>query len=184
MNLVSRLQARSARADQAGALFEIPIFEGLPLRDRKSVARIVRPLAFPSGSTIFHEGDLDERLLIVAEGRVRIHRSASEIAPSLLGPGDFFGETSLIAEFPRTASALSLDPVRLLALSRTDFVKLCASDPHIGVQIAINLSQVVAERLRQTNRLLKEGQSQGSTAKGSEALEESEILRHGTGDPP
>lgn len=181
MNIVSWLQAQSDRVDQPGPLSEIPIFEGLSPRERKRVAGMMRPLALPAGATIFHEGDLDELLHVVVEGRVRIHRSASEMAPALLGPGDFFGETSLIAEFPRTASAVSLDPVRLLTLSRSDFVKLCGSDPHIGVQIAVNLSQVVAERLRQTNHLLKEAQTGGSKGEEPEVPEESEILRHGTG---
>ena len=181
MNIVTWLRKRPGAPEWDGPLSGIPIFEGLSRRERRWVAQMMRHRTCPPGTPIFHEGERDERLYVVLEGRVQILRAVSEIPPACLGPGEFFGETALIAEFPRSASAVPLDPVHLLSLSRSDFVRLCDRHPHIGVQIAIHLSQVIAERLRQTNHLLKEAQTHGPQTEEAEVPEESEILRHRPG---
>ncbi len=184
MNLVSWIRKRSNTAEEGGPLAGIPVFAGLSRRERNRVAQMMRPRTCPPESPIFREGDRDECLYVVLEGRVQVLRSASEIPPVCLGPGDFFGETALIAGFPRSASAIPLDPVRLLSLSRADFARLCDRHPQLGAQIAVHLSQVIAERLRQTNSLLKEAQARRPRTGDAGAPEESEILRHRPGGQP
>jgi len=60
--------------------------------------------------------------------------------------GDFFGEMSLLDRQPRSASVKTLCPVRLLALSRRDFLDLLSSSS----DLALCVIQELTRRLRDT----------------------------------
>ena len=139
----------------------------------------MRLLVCEPGAPIFREGERDDRFYVILDGRVEVLRVSSDGDPAplvVLEPGDSLGETALVCDLPRTASAIPRNPARLLTLSRDDFMALCDRSPHLGVQVALGLSQVIAERMRLTNRLLKEAQA------GPIRPEESEIERHRSGE--
>jgi CRP-like cAMP-binding protein len=166
------------------ALAHIPIFESLSGRERRKVELAMRLRVCPPDAPVFREGDRDDRLYVILEGRVEVLRGPAKlppVAPVYLGPGEFFGETALIDDAPRTASVVPVEATRLLSLSRPDFRALCERYPEIGVQVVILLSQIIAERLRETNRLLKETQAPRPQPQEAEVPEESEILRHRAG---
>jgi CRP-like cAMP-binding protein len=151
------------------------------------VEQAMRPGVRPPDVPIFREGEQDEHLYVIVEGRVEIFRDQGKTsmeAPLSLGPGEFFGETALIADAPRTASVIPSGTTRLLSLSRSDFRAFCARHPRLGVQIIIHLSQVIAERLRETNRMLKEAQAPRPKPQEAEVPEETEILRSRAGGQP
>jgi CRP-like cAMP-binding protein len=175
------------RDGQSALLSRISILETLSRRERRKVEQAMRLSVCPPDAPIFREGERDERLYVVLEGRVDILRRSARTtppAPVRLGPGEFFGETALIDDAPRTASAVPAETTRLLSLSRPDFRALCERHPRIGIQMVMQISSVIAERLRETNRLLKEAQAPRSQPQEAEVPEESEILRHKPGGPP
>ncbi|MSS72797.1 MAG: cyclic nucleotide-binding domain-containing protein [Candidatus Latescibacteria bacterium] len=181
MRIGTWLTKRSGDRDgQAALLSRVSIFDTLSKRELRKVEQAMRLRVCPPEVPIFREGDRDEHLYIVVEGRIEIFRDPAKTpleAPVSLGPGEFFGETALIADAPRTASIIPTETTRLLSLSRSDFRTFCARHPRLGVQIIIHLSQVIAERLRETNRLLKEAQAPRPKTQETEVPEESEILR-------
>lgn len=185
MRIGDWLTKRSGDRDgQTALLSRVPIFETLSRRERRKVEQAMRLRICPPDVPIFCEGEGDEHLYVIVEGRIRILRDPAKtppVAPVSLGPGEFFGETALIIDAPRTASAIPAEMARLLSLSRSDFRALCERHPRIGIQIVIHLSQVIAERLRETNRLLKEAQAPKPQPQEAEVPEESEILRHKAG---
>jgi CRP-like cAMP-binding protein len=63
---------------------------------------------------------------------------------ALLGPGDFFGEMSLLDGEPRTATALTLAPTQVLMLTSADFTRVLESMPNVDRK----LLTVLAKRLR------------------------------------
>jgi CRP-like cAMP-binding protein len=71
-------------------------------------------------------------------------------------PGEFIGELALLDDAPRTASAIAVDETSVVALYRTDLLALSQTRPRLGVKVLMQLSQIVAERLRRTNRALKD----------------------------
>src|SRR5262249_26118434 len=67
------------------------------------------------------------------------------------GPGDVFGEISVLDGGPRTAGAEAVDEVEVLAIDREDLLGLISRHPHA----AIDLLTVVGRRLRETDERLR-----------------------------
>jgi uncharacterized membrane protein len=67
------------------------------------------------------------------------------------GPGDFFGEVGLLAPGPRTASAVAIEDLDALQVDRDDLEQLLRMHP----TVALDLLDVVGQRLRATNEVLR-----------------------------
>jgi CRP/FNR family transcriptional regulator/CRP/FNR family cyclic AMP-dependent transcriptional regulator len=66
---------------------------------------------------------------------------------SVLGPGDFFGEMSLLDNEPRSATAIAVEDTELLSLQRNDFQSVL----HDNESITGALIRVLTARLRRAN---------------------------------
>ena len=93
------------------------------------VARLLKLLDAPAGTTIIREGDVGHALYIIVDGRVRVHRDDQTIA--VLGERDVFGELSVLDPKPRSASVEALEDTRLFALRGEHLEELMAADPPV-----------------------------------------------------
>lgn len=102
---------------------------------------------YAPGDDIFREGDTTGEMFVVQEGRVAIlkHIDGAERELALLGPGEFFGETSLLAGLPRSATARADTRCRLLRVEDRAFDAILAERP----EIAAHMLRIVALRLRE-----------------------------------
>jgi CRP/FNR family cyclic AMP-dependent transcriptional regulator len=84
----------------------------------------------PKGTVLFRQGDPAEHMFVVAEGRVRITLGAgAELREiGVLGPGEFFGELSLLSGMARSATAETIEDSRLLVVGRDAFAMLVQDD--------------------------------------------------------
>jgi CRP-like cAMP-binding protein len=98
--------------------------------------------AYQDGATIVAEGSTGSSLFVVLDGGTKVVRRGRTIAR--LGPGEFFGEISLLDPGPRTASVVADGPTRCLDLAGKDFREMLQGEPKLAVQIAA----VLARRLR------------------------------------
>jgi CRP-like cAMP-binding protein len=57
---------------------------------------------------------------VIAEGRAAVEINDAESRE--LAPGDFFGEIALLRDVPRTATVRALEPLRLYAVERDEFI--------------------------------------------------------------
>ena len=83
-------------------------------------------VTFPAGERIINKGDAGEVFYMIREGKVKVHdigMGASQYVDQILGPGDFFGEGSLLTGEPRNANCTSLVSCSALCLSRDTFEK-------------------------------------------------------------
>jgi CRP-like cAMP-binding protein len=67
---------------------------------------------------VVRAGDAGDRFYIVDSGELEIVNGAHGIARH----GDFFGEIALLRDVPRTATVRAIEPLRLYAIARDDFV--------------------------------------------------------------
>ena len=74
-----------------------------------------------------------------------------EEALAVLGPGDAFGEMSLIDDFPRSADARVHERCRLLVLSKEAMEDLLFLQKDLAYEILWNFVKTLSSRLRETN---------------------------------
>ncbi len=88
-------------------------------------------LEFPAGAIIFHAGDASTSAYLIRSGTVELLSSNSGNSTSLaqVGPGEVFGEMSLIEERPRSLTARAVSAVQLSSLTRGEFEHLLTTDP-------------------------------------------------------
>ncbi len=137
--------------ERGNMLRSIPLFrelsdEDLAVIDDLSVEKVV-----PRSTVILTEGDLGDSLYAISSGRVKVFigdQDGREIILKLLGPGDFFGEMSLIDKEPRSASVAAIESTTLKVLSHQAFQECLTRAP----RIATTVMQALAKRLRDADR--------------------------------
>ncbi len=90
---------------------------------------------YESGQTIFRQGEFADNFYVVLSGEVEIYHGGSPEATAVLGPGQYFGEMSLMSRRQRSASALARGPVDLLVLSAGDFTALANSSSEFAAMV-------------------------------------------------
>ena len=103
------------------------------------------------GETIYRQGDIGYVLYVIRSGQVRISREDShgEILLATLGPGDFFGEMSLISGGRRSATVTAEGVTELEVMTRSAFLE------HVKDPIARRVLQGLSDRLRKVDSLLE-----------------------------
>ncbi len=127
-----------------------PLFSDLSASELEYVGSLVVERKFRKNNLIIFEDDVGNNLFVIKKGRVKISHISSEGGEAILailGPGDFFGELSVIDGLGRSASVTSIDDVELIMLQRSDFMELLERIP----KIAITLLKELASRIRKSD---------------------------------
>jgi len=125
-------------ADFALAAAGIPFLARLGSDALRDLAACAQREQFAQGALVLRQGDPGDRFCFLASGHaiVRIEEeSGLRHDVSQLGPGDFFGETALVEDVPRTASVLAAAPVVLYTLGRDQFLAVAAAAGADGAQV-------------------------------------------------
>jgi CRP-like cAMP-binding protein len=111
-----------------------------------SALRTVQP-----SEILFSEGDLEDYLYFVLDGKIAIEMTVpgqGKALVSTLEPFDPLGWSSVTPVIrQRTASARSLGQSCLLAIDANKLRQLCAEDHDLGYIVYLHLANVVAARL-------------------------------------
>lgn len=124
-----------AELDNRQTLLKNSIFGDLPGEELARLARTAATRVAGPNETIFNEGDPPDAFYIIDSGQVRIfvrHKNRIEREFSVRGPGEHFGEVSLLSGETRTANAQSLVQTRLLVVSREQFDRLLHDYPDLS----------------------------------------------------
>ncbi|HEY7874736.1 MAG TPA: cyclic nucleotide-binding domain-containing protein [Actinomycetota bacterium] len=118
------------------ALKNVPGFDALSETYLVEIAGASVNLIWPAGSHVFEKGTAADALYIVLEGSVRIYDEVdgSEIEIARTGPGEYFGEISLLMDSTHTKNVQACDDTELLVLSKESFGRLLASNPSLEAQ--------------------------------------------------
>jgi CRP/FNR family transcriptional regulator, cyclic AMP receptor protein len=121
-----------------------PLFAGVSSSDLGAVGDQALEVDFPADHVIARQGEIGTGFFVIVEGAVRVIRDGEELAT--LGPGDFFGEMSVIDGLPRVAQVVTTEPTRCLALASWEFERLVLDHPTIGLAILRGLSARLRSR--------------------------------------
>ncbi|HEY8038153.1 MAG TPA: DUF1003 domain-containing protein [Polyangiaceae bacterium] len=135
-------------------LASIPLFALLDDVERAALAERFESAKFAAGTRIFQTGEPGDSLYIVCAGEVEIsftNDTGSLIVLETPGPGQYFGEISLLDGGPRTASATAKTEVEALVVDRGDVDEFLRKNP----AAALDMLAASGRRLRETAKLLR-----------------------------
>lgn len=135
-------------------LQSVPIFSDLDNAGIETLSRVVARKVYPKDGVVFFENESGDSLFMILSGRVKVTilgDDGREIILTVLGPGDFFGEMSLLDNEPRSATAIVTEETELVSLQRADFESVLADNK----EIALGLIRVLTQRLRRADQQIE-----------------------------
>lgn len=135
-------------------LAEVPLFAQLSESERALLAERIDVITVESGTTMFHHGDPGGTLYVIRSGEVELffkNDTGERITLETVGPGEFFGEISLLDGGARTSAALVKERMVALEVDRGDLEALIQVSP----ASALHLLAATGQRLRNTVGLLR-----------------------------
>ncbi|MGH7279764.1 MAG: Crp/Fnr family transcriptional regulator [Candidatus Rokuibacteriota bacterium] len=124
-------------------LQKVPMLEDCTRKQLKAVAAISKVVEAPAGTVLTRTGDAGDEFFVLVDGS-----ATAEVSPRKrrrMGPGEFFGEMSLLDGGPRSATVKAETDVRLLVIPRRSFQALLNEVP----DLTRNILAVLSRRLRQ-----------------------------------
>ena len=103
------------------------------LLEMNKYKRLMTAVNINSGKTVVREGDVGREFMIILSGTASVSRQGNKFAT--LGPGDFFGEMSLLGKGPRSATVIAETDLLLEALNRREFATMLHKNPEIAEKI-------------------------------------------------
>jgi CRP-like cAMP-binding protein len=110
-----------------------------------------------AGDLVFHEGDDARDMYVVVNGEMEVmkrSRRGIDARVAMLGPGDWFGEMSIVDVQPRSATVRALAPARLVRITAADLDALYRYDLKSYAIIVLNLARELSRRLRVADGIL------------------------------
>ena len=134
-------------------LLEVPLFRDLDAAEREVLAAQAETVSWTQGTSIFSRGDAGDSFYVVSRGLVELSVETTTGERRVLGtvgPGDLFGELTLLDGGPRSADARAVEDTHAVEIDRSDLTELFRVHP----RAALDVLSVTGKRLRETNRAL------------------------------
>jgi hypothetical protein len=143
-------------------LKQMPLFRHLTYKEILRVLSLTEVTDYKPGDEIITEDEPGSELFIILSGKVRLHKEGALV--TYLGQGAHLGEMALVDNGPRSVSATTEEPSRVLVLRRRDFNDLIRNYPRMSVKLLWSFVQVLGQRLRKTNADLAGARNEAATA--------------------
>lgn len=131
-----------------------PLFKNLPdAAVERAVAHVVIR-HHPANRAILLENDWGSSVYFILDGWVKVQTynlDGKEVTLNILGKGELFGEMAALEEVTRSTDVVALTPTTIANIPATDFASLVSTEPQAGIQ----LTKLMARRIRQLNRRLR-----------------------------
>jgi CRP/FNR family transcriptional regulator, cyclic AMP receptor protein len=140
--------------DLKAFLLGTPFFGGLTDPSLDLLISMLVERSFDIGATVVAEGEPGRSLFIVKSGRLAVSKraNAGSIIPiSVLEPGDFFGEMTLIEMQNRSATVVAERPTVLYELTAQKLYACYKADIHAYVIVLQNINRELCRRLRRSD---------------------------------
>jgi CRP/FNR family transcriptional regulator, cyclic AMP receptor protein len=130
---------KNAKAD---LIKGVPLFSECSRKELGEVAGIADEIDLREGKELTKQGQPGREFFILVEGTADVKKGSRRV--NRLGPGDFFGEISLIRHTPRTATVVATSPVRTLVITERSFQSLLQHQPGIQNKVMSALAARLA----------------------------------------
>lgn len=141
------MPAQTSASSKAALLEKSTLFTGLSARELTKISRLMDEVGVPMGNRLTTIGEAGREMFIIVDGRALVTTRRGRTVH--LGPGDFFGEMSLIDGDPRSATVDAATPMRLLVLKYREFWQLLDE----SLPMTRKIMRTLSRRLRQVERL-------------------------------
>jgi CRP/FNR family cyclic AMP-dependent transcriptional regulator len=138
----------------ADILSQNPWFQSLEPAHFEKLLAIAGIATWEDGQTIFTEGELDDRLYLILEGRVALDKSIpgrGRVTILTLGPSEIFGWSAVVPVVgTRTATARAVGPTQAVIFDSAALRQACDDDHDLGYLVYRRLTNIIAGRLSAT----------------------------------
>jgi CRP/FNR family cyclic AMP-dependent transcriptional regulator len=114
-------------------LRRVPLFTQCKPEPLDLIRRLADEVDVDDGYALMRQGDIAREFFLIVDGKVRIERDGKTLRT--LGPGDYLGEVALLSESPRTATAVTEGPTKLMVITHQGFNSLLDAHPAIRASI-------------------------------------------------
>jgi CRP-like cAMP-binding protein len=148
-----------AVSDLKAFLVATPFFGGLSDASLDLLISMLVEHRFDAGATVVAEGEPGRSMYVVHSGKLAVSKrgdSGRVIDIAALGPGDFFGEMTLVEMHNRSATVVTKSPTVLYELTARNLYDCYKADIHAYVMVLQNINRELCRRLRRTdNRVIE-----------------------------
>ena len=124
-------------------LAQRPLFAGLSRKELESVAQLGVTLEIAADQVLTKEGAIGQEAFLIVSGNAHC-TVGDQLGVADLGPGELFGEMSLLDGERRSATVTADTDMTVTVFNRAEFVRLVETSP----DIAMKLLAAMAARLR------------------------------------
>ncbi len=127
-------------------LHKVYMFSELAPAETDALTAHCQTRTYPANSILINEGDNTDSLYVILEGEVKVYASdetGKEVILNILGPGEYFGELSLVDDQPRSASVMTLSPIKTMIISKSEFKRCLAENPELSFNLIRSLTKQV-----------------------------------------
>ncbi len=137
-------------------LKQVPLFHTLGKESIDFIIQRLKFKTFDANETVCKIGDPGDEMYIIISGQVKIciyTEDGQEQIVATLGPGDYFGEMSLMTGEPRSASVITTEDSEMFSLHKNDFDVILEKFPSISISIGKIMSQRLRDTLAKASKL-------------------------------
>jgi CRP/FNR family transcriptional regulator, cyclic AMP receptor protein len=136
-----------------------PFFGGLPEPSLDLLISMLVERRFDAGAAVVAEGEPGSSMYIVQSGELVVSKLGAAghvIRMTALGPGDFFGEMTLIEMQNRSATVVAESPTVVYELTTRNLYAFYKADIYAYVMVVQNINRELCRRLRRANNRIAE----------------------------
>jgi CRP-like cAMP-binding protein len=127
------------------------LFGGLSAEQIGLIKPLMESASFEAGDVIIHEGEPNDSIYFIVEGKVEVTRRGVFIIE--LPEGQTFGEMELLDVQPSAATVSAAAPVRIVTISNRCIRTVYSRDPKVFGIVMMNLARDLSRRLRRMDEM-------------------------------
>ena len=126
-----------SKKQQIEMLRRVPLFSDLSKKELDQLARTGRVVDHAEGHVVVTEGEKGVGFHLILDGEARVTKGGRTVAK--LGPGQWFGEISMIDGGPRTATVSAATQLHTFGVASWDFHPLLKTSPTITFKLLVTM---------------------------------------------